>query len=189
MVYKRLFHSALIATGILACAPALSMEGNLIEQIQAVDYEESRDLAAIEAIFKSDWNTLEASRPFDPTLAQQCLEPWPHGGTTLKLRKVLRLDNQTIGFVTYYFQDDPETPGQKMGGFEVGGIASEYRKKGLATHFLAKAIEDLKNRGAKRVNLAVKKDNLVAQTLYNRLGFEITGEQFKGIAFSLRKKI
>ena len=185
MVFKQLLHSAVLAVALLAGNATLAMESNnLTEQVQTADYEESRDLAAIEAIFESDWNRLEASRPYDPTLAKQCLEPWPIGAHRIKWMKVLRHHDKTIGFITYLF-----TPATKQADCEVGGIAPEYRKKGLAKHFLGLVIEDLKNRGASHVNLFVKKDNQIARGLYAKLGFEIVEEAFKGKAFSLRKQL
>lgn len=49
MKFNRLFYPVAILT---ACAPSLNaMENPLIGQVEVVDYEESRDLSAIEAIF------------------------------------------------------------------------------------------------------------------------------------------
>lgn len=187
MIFKKTIYLLLFFAGILAIQQSLPMENSVLADFQAQDYEQTRDLPAIEEIFKHDWNRLEASRPFDPTLAEQCFEAWPHGGTTIKFRKVLRHKDTTIGFATYYFQDDPENPGKKRGNFEVGGIAPEYRHKGIATHFLAQAIQDLKNMGAEHITLAVKKDNAIAQALYRKLGFEIAQEG--KIGYRLIKKI
>lgn len=113
--------------------------------------------------------------PYDPSFAQKCMQPWAQSNGYKEL-KVLRHNDKTIGWATIFFQDDPDSPGKKMGGFETGGIAPEYRHKGLAKHFLAYAIQDLKNRGAIRINLGVKKDNLIAFDLYKKLGFEIIQE-------------
>lgn len=173
MVFKRLFYS--LALFSAACFQIGAMEDPFIKQVQVLDYEESRDLPAIEAIFQSNWDQLVMNKPYDPTFAQQCMQPWAQSNGYKEL-KVLRYNDKTIGWATVFFQDDPDSPGKKMGGFETGGIASEYRKKGLAKYFLGKAIEDLRTRGAIRINLGVKKTNLIAFDLYQKLGFEIIEE-------------
>lgn len=163
----------------------LSMEQNsLAQEMEIASYDQSRDHSDITDIFRSDWHRLEVNRPFNENIVTELFEPWPHGGQTSKLMKVVRHNRKTIGFITYYYNAD-----NKRGYCEVGGIAPEYRRKGLANQFFPQIIQDLKERGADKIEIYVKKDNAPSRALYNKYGFEEIEDAFKGTAFLLRKKM
>lgn len=54
-------------------------------------------------------------------------------------------------------------------------VLKEYRKTGIATQLINKAIEFAKSTDANFVQLETQVDNLVAQELYQHLGFELQG--------------
>jgi mycothiol synthase len=59
------------------------------------------------------------------------------------------------------------------------GVLPEYRGRGIATYLLRRALADAHANGKARVRLEVTGDDIVAQQLYKRLGFEVTdGEVF-----------
>lgn len=185
MIFKNTLYLLLLSLGVLAGQKAFSMETPLLPELKVEDYVETRDLSDIDAIFRSDWNKLEASRSYNNNLVVELFEAWPHAGATTKYRKVLRHKDKTIGFIIYYHNSD-----NKRGYCEVGGIAPEYRRQGLAKHFLGKVIEQLKENGATHIEIFCKKDNQISKGLYDKLGFEmISDKEFKGIAYLLRKNI
>jgi ribosomal-protein-alanine N-acetyltransferase len=54
-------------------------------------------------------------------------------------------------------------------------VHPEHRRHGLGRHFLARAIEEGRARGAIAALLEVRRSNVPAQTLYRELGFEEAG--------------
>jgi [ribosomal protein S18]-alanine N-acetyltransferase len=56
-------------------------------------------------------------------------------------------------------------------------VRPEFRGYGVGTTLLKSALDDGKNRGAKLAVLEVRAGNIVAQRLYERCGFEISGRQ------------
>lgn len=65
------------------------------------------------------------------------------------------------------------------GEAEVIGIAvkEDFRRRGIAKALLSAAEEHLKKQGAYLLNLEVRKSNLAAQCLYEKLGFSTVGER------------
>lgn len=82
--------------------------------------------------------------------------------------------NQRIvgGCICWY--DDIDNCGE----FEPVGINEEHRRKGLAFAVMAKTMENLKKYGADMVYVRTGKDNAPAIRLYQKLGFDITHEDF-----------
>lgn len=58
--------------------------------------------------------------------------------------------------------------------WEIGtvGVLPESRRRGLARKLLTETLDDLKQRGAQRINLGVIEKNVPAYALYQTLGFE-----------------
>lgn len=172
----------------LAGAQAPAMESkdpaNLIKLLEIAHFNQERDIADISQIFKGDWQRLEANRPFNQDLINTLLEPWKGDSNISKWRMVLRHEGKTIAFVTYYYRT-----AEKWGSFEVGGIAPEYRGKGLASHYFPLIIKELKEKGANRILLYVKKDNEVALSLYKKFGFGHPEDAFQGKAWLLTKNL
>ncbi|MDH5605366.1 MAG: ribosomal protein S18-alanine N-acetyltransferase [Anaerolineae bacterium] len=56
-------------------------------------------------------------------------------------------------------------------------VDPEFRRKGIASQLLSRALIDLKEKGAVSATLEVRKGNLSAQRLYERFGFEVVGRR------------
>lgn len=58
--------------------------------------------------------------------------------------------------------------------WEIGivGVLPEFRRRGLARKLLTRVLDDLRQRGAQRINLGVIEKNVPAYALYQSLGFE-----------------
>jgi ribosomal protein S18 acetylase RimI-like enzyme len=52
-------------------------------------------------------------------------------------------------------------------------VAPEFRRRGLGGALLTLALEEFRRRGASAVDLKTDIDNVTAQSLYRRLGFEV----------------
>ncbi len=57
------------------------------------------------------------------------------------------------------------------------GVEPQFSRKGLTFTLLSFALEKEKNEGAKRIFLEVRKNNLPAKNLYEKLGFRLLGER------------
>ncbi len=57
-------------------------------------------------------------------------------------------------------------------GIGIVGVLPEFRRRGLARKLLTKTLNDLRQRGAQRINLGVIEKNVPAYALYQSLGFE-----------------
>lgn len=178
---------SILSLSLLVSANVQSMqEANeiAIDHIETVAYEPSRDLHAVSEIFKRDWPHLFVGRPFDQAIVDRLMILKDTDPEAQKFLKVARLNQQTIGFATYYFFEK-----RKEGYLEVGALAPEYRSKGIAKHFFPKLLEELKQMGAEHYSIFVKKDNAVALSLYQKFGFEIIEETMNGSSYRLGKKV
>ncbi|MGB0385278.1 MAG: GNAT family N-acetyltransferase [Ardenticatenaceae bacterium] len=63
-------------------------------------------------------------------------------------------------------------------------VAAEHRKKGIGEALMNRATALAKESGAARLDLLTGKDNIPGQTLYEKLGYEKTNEDF--FAYSLQ---
>jgi len=59
------------------------------------------------------------------------------------------------------------------------GIIAEFRKKGIGTELIKRTISYARLRGIERIELEVYADNLIAQELYKKIGFEKEGVKRK----------
>jgi ribosomal protein S18 acetylase RimI-like enzyme len=57
-------------------------------------------------------------------------------------------------------------------GVGIVGVLPEFRRRGLARKLLTRALDDLRQRGARHINLGVISKNIPAYGLYKSLGFE-----------------
>lgn len=57
-------------------------------------------------------------------------------------------------------------------------VFEEYRGNGYAGEILTTVIDMLAQKGAERFYLTVKKDNVPARKVYDRLGFKVIGKRF-----------
>jgi len=57
-------------------------------------------------------------------------------------------------------------------GVGIVGVLPEFRRRGIARKLLMRTLDDLRQRGAQRINLGVIEKNVPAYALYQSLGFE-----------------
>lgn len=78
-------------------------------------------------------------------------------------------DGQLVGNVTLSYET------RHRGVWNIGNVAVHpaYRGQGIAGQLLEASLRDAQERGALWVILEVQRDNLAAQRLYRRLGFEV----------------
>ena len=150
------------------------------------DFDSEKDMESVTDIFKTDWERLYIGRPFDTKLIEVLIASASDPDYTKKI-KVLRHDNKTIGFATYYFFPK-RTP--KEGTIEVGGLSQEMRGQGLGKEFFPRILTELEEMGSEILTIFVKKDNTVAKNLYEKFGFKIIDENaIRGTSFELAKEI
>ncbi len=132
------------------------------------NFDEERDTQPILDLFKTDYYWLvEGEFNAAAMLHYQA----PNGNPFKKGQmyiKVLRENNEFIGFVTYYKKSPTE--------WKLNFIAvdSKFRGKGYAQKLMQYALDDMKRMGAKKITLVTRTSNLSAQKLYNRSGFKET---------------
>jgi ribosomal protein S18 acetylase RimI-like enzyme len=81
---------------------------------------------------------------------------------------VARMGDRMAGYLDYELYDDHA----KILGL---AVLPEFRKKGVATALVRRALEDLQKRNYHRAYLFVAKNNPLAQKIYGREGFKNAG--------------
>ncbi len=82
-------------------------------------------------------------------------------------------ENQLLtGFITY-------TVGEDFADLEDVLVVPEYRKKGQAKQLLEFMINDLSNKGVKKILLEVRNSNVPAINLYETFGFKVLSKRKK----------
>ena len=76
-----------------------------------------------------------------------------------------------IGYVLYSWRITPLELKKKAGTIYDLFVLREYRRRGIGTSLMKKAIEDLRNHGVEIVRLNVLSKNINAIHLYEKLGF------------------
>ncbi len=106
--------------------------------------------------------------------------PWPpetyrrdlryHGNTHYLVVERMRNGRQVVGFCGYWLID---------GEVHVStiGVHPEYRGLGLGEYLLARMLSDAIERHATAATLEVRVSNSVAQCLYAKYGFRVTGRR------------
>lgn len=81
---------------------------------------------------------------------------------------VAETEGRIIGYVLYWLLP---------GGVDIHNIAVhvDYRRRGLGRVLLEKVVAEARRQSASQVTLEVRKSNLVAQKLYESMGFVTTG--------------
>jgi ribosomal protein S18 acetylase RimI-like enzyme len=133
------------------------------------EYQESRDKAEILALFNSDWYWLTASEDYDPVFMLDRHAPNKRDERyygALKI-KVLREQDQFIGFIAYYRKTFSE------GFILFVTIKPELRGKHYAEKLMHYAEKDLKSMGVSMIRLVTRTTNHRAQKLYDRLGYGV----------------
>lgn len=98
------------------------------------------------------------------------------------ITKVYRENGKAIGFCAYY----PHSP--YVWQFLFLLVDQEHRGKGVAKKMLQYGVEDMVRRGAIKVVLYTRSDNLKAQNLYKKFGFKQFHGDEEGVWLSWYKK-
>jgi len=134
------------------------------------DFEFTRDTEPILEMFKKDWYWLDASHDqYAPEyIVYKLKNRTPHINPlyTGSMRiKVLREQDQLVGFITYHKE------AADSGRILYLGVKSEMRGKRYGEQLVHYAIDDLIRMGSKKIRLVTRTDNEAAQKLYKRVGF------------------
>lgn len=87
---------------------------------------------------------------------------------------VAEADCKIVGAAWVRVMDDYGHIGDGIPSFAVS-LYKEYRGHGIGTGLMERMLEELKIRGYKQASLSVQKNNYAAK-MYQKLGFEIVGE-------------
>ena len=151
--------SLAVTGGVFYYRTAIMAQGPIYE------FDERRDTQSILDLFKKDYYWLVEGE-YNPAAMLKYRAP---GGSPNKKGqmhiKVLRTDNEFVGFVAYY---------KKIGSewkFNFIAVRDEFRGKGYAQKLMQYALDDMKRLGAKHITLVTRTSNTSAQKLYTRMGF------------------
>lgn len=129
-------------------------------------FNDVRDTHAILDIFDKNWYWLIANDDSSPAFYIKNRTPGTNPVYFGKmLIKVARDNDNLIGFVTYYMQKPDEWHLLFM------AVNNDYRGHGWGQSLVEYAMQDMINRGAKRIWLLTRLENLPAQRIYKALGF------------------
>jgi len=134
------------------------------------EYDATRDKDEIIGLFKSDLYWLSANEDYDAAYMLDNRAP-----SKQEMRyfgqmqiKVLRENDQFIGFVAYYKKNSDE------GFINFVCIKPEMRGKRYAERLLHYAEQDLRSMGVHRIRLLTRTSNHRARALYTRVGYTVT---------------
>ncbi|MDR3550370.1 MAG: GNAT family N-acetyltransferase [Candidatus Babeliales bacterium] len=147
------------------------------------EYNNARDRADVETFFAHGsedrwWLLWDPTEYYDLDLLLLGRAPNenPLYYGTLQV-KVLRENDQLVGFTTYYKQ----TP--TVGRILFVAVKPEFRGRGYAKKIVEFDIAELKKMGAQKVVLFTRTQNVRAQSLYTKLGFYETSRVEGGINY------
>ena len=130
------------------------------------DFNPSRDTKPILDLFDKNWHWLIANEGSSPAFYLKYRTPSENPAYFGKLKiKVLREDDQTIGFVAYYMEQPEE------GRLLFLAVDEKYRGKGYGSLLAKYAIKEMiDHMGAQKIGLWTRLSN-PAQRIYKKLGF------------------
>jgi ribosomal protein S18 acetylase RimI-like enzyme len=153
----------------------------LSERGPIYEFNEERDTKDILNLFDNNWYWLLSSPDYSPSFMLKRRAPNTDPLYMGKMHlKVLREQDQFIGFTGYYFLS------ATVGKVLFLAIDEKFRGKRYGEQLLRYAINDLKRMGALKVKLVTRVDNVSAQALYRRVGFRemARDEQFVNFEMS-----
>lgn len=182
----RLFISGLIA--ILSLGAGLWLWQTKSRDNALQGYQEQRDRAALVELFNDNWFWLD-NRPQVGGLAafNEHLNKVSDKEESTRPTKMSWLvyykDGKTRGFTSYFMR----IPELKIGKILYLAVQKEYRSQGIARKLLKYAIAQLKNMGARIIEITVRLENYPAQNLYRSLGFAPVGSDSQYLYMELSK--
>lgn len=134
------------------------------------EYDAARDKQEILQLFKSDIYWLSANPDYN---AEYMLDNRAPGGETGRYSgqmqlKVLRDNDQFVGFVAYYKKTADE------GFLNFVCVKPEMRGKHYAEKLMKYAEDDFRAQGVHRIKLLTRTVNHRARALYTRMGYTVT---------------
>lgn len=139
------------------------------------EYNQKRDAAFINQLFHDDWYWLVAgiADTFDH-VAQNYVDFLLEHRTnshTLPPKHILTMkvgyqDNQPTGFLAYYIKKF------YLGNILFVDVLPTFRSQGWGMKFMQYAMQDLIKHGVSQIELVTRTDNVAAQKLYEKLGFQ-----------------
>lgn len=137
------------------------------------EFSFDRDMPAISRLFDQDWYWLIPGdrTSYSPEEAFRYRAPHQNPLYAGRLAiKVMRQKGNVIGFVAYYMKSPT------LGFLNFVLVDSHYRGKGYAEKLVLYAVDDMIQRGAKKITLITRPSNKPARSLYKRLGFKEVGQ-------------
>lgn len=150
--------------------------------LEKISYKE--DAESLENIFKEHWKLLASdheSRPYQKGKGALMFKNCSNIPGTKGKSLGIKFNGAFAGFITFFVaQQDIKLYGKIVvakneGCIPLMAIASEFHKKGLASHALYSVLNELKKCNCKTIRLSVNEENFAAQKLYKKFGFENTG--------------
>ncbi len=184
---KSFIKKSLLAVGLAAGLLAALVYYGPREQGPIYEFQFERDTQPILKLFTDNWYWLLAT-PDDTEFPAYYLKelhfmlkhraPQAHALYAGRLSiKTLR-DNDTLaGFVTYH----KDAAGK--GVVQFLAVDSAYRGRGYGEQLMRYALDDLKSKGAKHVDLFTRTTNYAAQKIYNNVGMHETKRTDKFVYF------
>lgn len=83
------------------------------------------------------------------------------------ITKVIEIDSKIAGFIAYY----PKSKYTWQFLFLL--VDQDFRRQGIAKKLLTYAVKDMVSRGAIKIDLATRIENIKAQDLYKKFGFKL----------------
>ncbi len=151
------FHPA-----ITACAPAR-------QTYSVFDYRQH--MPAITVLLKKEWSKLFLIPSYDEGMVEKIFKFFRPGDFSQQDKalsiRALYLDEQLVGFVTFYFKDIA------TGHIELLAIDSAFRGQGLGKFLVGQVAQECMQRGCSILQLYVYRSNPNAIQFYRHLGFAI----------------
>lgn len=145
------------------------------------EFNYDRDSKEILNIFDKDWYWLVADSrdQYSPDFMLKHRAPRSSRMWAGRMHlKVLREKDQFVGFTAYYKKSDDTW------FFNFLAIKPEFRGKKYASKLVEYALDDMKSRGAKQINLITRPSNKAAQATYRKAGFTETFNDGEYVGFT-----
>ncbi|MGD8565272.1 MAG: GNAT family N-acetyltransferase [Candidatus Bathyarchaeota archaeon] len=91
---------------------------------------------------------------------------------------VAEYNDQVVGFIHQVFFMDPLHAGHNSDITNLF-VKEKFRRKGIASSLVQKALEDAKRRKVVEIHVTTRKNNLKAINFYQELGFKMEGLLFE----------
>lgn len=149
------------------------------------EFNYERDSQAILELFNQDWYWLVANKrdDYSPDFMlkhRASKQNMMHAGSMNIY--VIRENNEFVGFTAYYMK------APSIGYLNFVAIKPELRGKGYAKQLVQYSVDDLLEKGAKRIDLITRPSNTAARKLYESMGFVQTNIDDTFVYFSYFKK-